>query len=81
MTSDQKVAERARCEQNLQSSQHDGDRETRENEYLTKQIRQAQSVSLNQSEKMAEIREKIAAKEDSNEAARYQIKSMQAEID
>jgi hypothetical protein len=30
---------------------------------------------------MAEIREKIAVKEDSNEAARYQIKSMQAEIE
>lgn len=30
---------------------------------------------------MAEFREKIAAKEDSNEAARYQIKSMQAEIE
>jgi|LakMenE01Jun11ns_1017448.scaffolds.fasta_scaffold9891239_2 hypothetical protein len=30
---------------------------------------------------MAELREKGAAKEDSNEAARYQIKSMQSEID
>jgi hypothetical protein len=30
---------------------------------------------------MAESRERMAAKEDSNEAARYQIKSMQAEID
>lgn len=46
-----------------------------------KQIRQAQSVSLNQSEKMADLRERGAAKEDSNEALRYQIKSMQAEID
>ena len=30
---------------------------------------------------MAEFREKGAGKEDSNEAARYQIKSMQTEID
>jgi len=38
-------------------------------------------VSLSQSEKMADLREKVAAKEDSNEAARYQIKSMQTEIE
>lgn len=30
---------------------------------------------------MADLRERQAAKEDSNEAARYQIKSMKAEID
>lgn len=63
------------------TAQQDGDREQREVEYLIKQIRQAQSVSLNQSEKLSELREKLAAKEDSNEAARYQIKSMQQEME
>lgn len=50
-------------------------------EYLIKSVRQAQSVSLSQSEKMADQREKLASKEDSNEAARYQIKSMQTEME
>lgn len=38
-------------------------------------------MSLNQNEKMADLRELGASKEDSNEALRFQIKSMQTEID
>ena len=78
---DQKAGETARNESTLLTAQADGDKEQRELEYLVKQVRQQQSVSLNQNERMAELREKAAAKEDSNEASRYQVKSMHAEIE
>lgn len=65
----------------MQQSDLRNESERRDLEFVQKQIRDAQQVNLNQSDKMNDLRERGSAKDDSNEASKHQIRGLQSEIE
>ena len=65
----------------LQSSEARNAAEQREVDVTTKQLRDAQQTNLRQSEKINDLRERSQAKDDSNEASKHSVMSMQAEVE
>ena len=73
---DMKEVERKKLTGELKQGENRNDGERRDLEFVQKQIRDAQQVSLSQSEKMSELRERGSAKDDSNEASKHQIRGL-----
>ena len=55
--------------------------EQREIDLLEKQQREARDVNLRQNEKINELRERAAHKDDSNEASKHSVMSMRSEVE
>ena len=65
----------------LQSSEARNAGEQRELDMASQSLREAQQTNLRQSDKINELRERSQAKDDSNEASKYSVSSMQGEIE
>ena len=78
---DNKEAEKKQLTELHQQSELRNDAARRDLEFTSKQVHDAQQVSLDQCKKMSECRERGSAKDDSNEASKHQIRGLQAEIE
>ena len=78
---DNKQAHLKQTTYELQSSEARNAAEQREVDVTTKQLRDAQQTNLRQSEKINDLRERSQAKDDSNEASKHSVMSMQAEVE
>ena len=65
----------------LQSMEARNAAEQRELDVLNKDLREGQQINLRQSEKINELRERSQAKDDSNEASKHSVQSIQSEIE